>query len=335
MKKYYYHSSLVLILILALALSGCGSGGGGGGGTTTPTPTPPPVGYTPGQSSTCTVGGVSFNIHYVPAVASFPTGPDDSGTGSVSNAYWMAETEVTYQLWDAVYDWAIDAARGANQYYFQNIGVMGDGTGDTNQHPVTTVNWRDAIVWCNALTECYNAQNGTSLTCVYTYSSAIVRDSRDSNATACDGVTANAAAKGFRMPTCMERELAARYRGSDSTNAILSNGIYWTKGNSASGATADCLNEVATGAVAWHILNSSSSTHPVGQKTANTLNLYDISGNVWEWCVDAYSVPYRVRCGGGWDNYAAFLMVGYIGDAYYGYPSYAYFSLGFRPVRTE
>jgi formylglycine-generating enzyme len=325
MIKKLFPYSLMVILILAITLSGCG--GGNSRGTT----------YTPGQSSTCTVGGVSFNIHYVPAAASFPTGiVDNVGTGSVSKAYWMAETEVTYQLWDAVYDWAIDAARGANQYHFQNIGVMGDGTGDTNQHPVTNVSWRDVIVWCNALTEYYNAQNGKSLTCVYTYSSAIVRDSRDSNATTCDGVTANAAAKGFRLPTSMEWELAARYRGSDSTNAILSNGIYWTKGNSASGATANYSNAAATGAVAWYSLNSSSSTHPVGQKTANTLNLYDISGNVWEWCFSwypGYEGSGRVVRGGSWYDVANVLQLGYVDFVY---PNYALGGdLGFRPVRTE
>ena len=315
--------SLMAILILATVLSGCGIGGHG------------PTGYTPGQSSICTVGSVSFNIHYVPAAASFPTGTDDLGTGSVSNAYWMAETEVTYELWVAVYDWATDAARGANQYHFQNIGEMGDGglmggTGYTNQHPVTNVSWRDAIVWCNALTEYYNAQNGTSLACVYTYSSAIVRDSSDANATACDGVTDNAAAKGFRLPTSMEWELAARYRGSDNTNAILSNGIYWTKGNSASGATADCFDNAATGAVAWWAVNSGSSTHPVKGKTPNTLGLYDMSGNVMEFCFDIFSSLDRVSRGQSWMN--SNLQVGATNSDT---PDYTNFDQGFRPVRTE
>lgn len=309
--KKLFPISLMVILILAITLSGCG--GGGGGGTT-----PPP--------------SVSFDIRYVPSAASFPTGTDNLGTGSVSNDYWMAETEVTYELWAAVYNWATDVARGANQYHFQNVGAMGDETGNTVQHPVTTINWRDAMVWCNALTEYYNAQNGTSLTCVYTYSSAIVRDSRDSNATACDGVIANVAAKGFRLPTSMEWELAARYRGSDSINAILSNGIYWTNGNSASGATADYSNVATTGAVAWYCTNSGSSTHPVKGKTPNTLGLCDMSGNVWEWCFDIYSGSDRVERGGCWSSEESYLQVG---GVIYGSPVMANYYLGFRPVRTQ
>ena len=324
MKKYYYHSSLVLTLVLALTLSASGVVG-----STTLT-------YTPVQPLTHIVGGVSFNINMrsVPA-ASFPTGTNDLGTGSVSNAYWMAETEVTYQLWDTVYDWAIDAARGANQYHFQNSGVMGDGLGRTNQHPVTNIYWRDAMVWCNALTEYYNARNGTSLTCVYT-SSAIVRDSRDANAAVCNSVTANAAAKGFRLPTSMEWELAARYRGSNSTNAILRNGIYWTKGNSASGATADSSNAAATGAVAWYGLNSGSSTHPVGQKIANALGLYDMSGHVWEWCFSFWSAERpndRMKRGGSYLNPADAQQLGAAG--YGGITSEASHNLSFRPVRTK
>jgi len=64
--------------------------------------------------------------------------------------------------------------------------------------------------------------------------------------------------------------------------------------------------------VAWYVGNSESKTHPVGDKSPNELGIYDMSGNVWEWCQDTYK-PYpcdsetiaessnRVFRGGGWD----------------------------------
>ena len=151
------------------------------------------------QKVTYTADGVSFFMAYVPGGLTFPTGVNDDGTATVSNSYQIGETEVTYELWYKVYAWATDAARGSDRYYFANAGLKGsDGdAGKSTQHPVTTVNWRDSMVWCNALTEWYNAQKGTSYECVYTYSSAIIRDSRDANATACDGAVANSTAKGF------------------------------------------------------------------------------------------------------------------------------------------
>jgi hypothetical protein len=95
---------------------------------------------------------------------------------------------VTYQLWSTIYTWATDNARGANKYTFANPGSRGGHIDDTITYkvftsghgtdPVTTINWRDAIVWCNALTEYYNAQNKTSLGCVYKDTGGnVIRDS--------------------------------------------------------------------------------------------------------------------------------------------------------------
>jgi sulfatase modifying factor 1 len=307
--KTYFPCRFPAMLIPALALFSCI-------GPTSPTDN---------RTLIDTVGGVSFTMHLVPAAASFPTGIDDTGTGAVDAAFWMAETEVTYQLWEAVYLWATDDDRGTDQYHFQNAGMKGNSADATDQHPVTLINWRDVMVWCNALTEYDNVQNGGGLACVYTYNGAVVRDAGNANATACDNTVAAGASGGFRLPTSMEWVLAARYR----------DGSTWTPGSYASGAAATWTDAAATQAVAWYIENSGGVMHQVGQKNANALRLYDMSGNVDEWCADAitgYGNLIRPLIGGSWNITAEWLQLGH--DNVIAETNYATSSTGFRLARN-
>jgi sulfatase modifying factor 1 len=336
MKRFCFYSSMA-ILLLAAVLSGCGGGSNNGNPSTTSNPptTNPPTAFSIAESLVPGATGLSF-----------PTGTNDSGVcTTVTYPYYMAQKEVTYQLWSTVKTWAT-----ANGYIFAHSGSCGGYidaityTGGTytsgrETDPITEISWRDAVVWCNALTEYYNAQNGTSLNCAYTSGGTPIRDSKNSTATI-DGLTDDGhTAKGFRLPTGNEWELAARYRGNDSINTVSGySNPYFTKGNSASGATAAYTDTDASQAVSWYNANSGYSTHPVGQKTANALGIYDMSGNISEFCFDLYSAggwSARYIRGHCWTDSPISLEIG-IGSNNNMMDFYdCNYTVGFRPVRTQ
>jgi formylglycine-generating enzyme required for sulfatase activity/TolB-like protein len=180
--------------------------------------------------------------------------------------------------------------------------------GTGDNYPMYCVSWREAVEYCNKL----SLKEG--LTPAYRGSG--------------DAITCDFNASGYRLPTEAEWEYAAK--GGNKDYMVFE----YSGGNSPD-------------AVAWYSGNSGNSTHPVGTKQPNSLGLYDMSGNVWEWCWDWYgsygggsqtdprgasSGTYRVVRGGSW-NYAAAGVRS--ADRDYGAPSNRYNDLGFRLVRPQ
>lgn len=269
----------------------------------------------------------------------FPAGSGDTWIEEAENPFWIAEEQVTYALWFEVKSWA-----EANGYVFANPGREGsrgpkdnefeDGTLPSGRkyEPVTRINWYDAIVWCNALSQYMDLKP------LYTMMGSVVKNAQELTEADAHVDVEVRSGNGFRLPLTEEWELASRYKGSDSSHGAIEHpegsGQFWTPGRYASGATDDHNNEEATMAAAWYRDNSDidgagNKTQPVGQKpeNGNSLGLYDMSGNVDEWCFSRSRADERSRLGGHFRSMSRTIGVGY----YYGsFPSRIENFIGFR-----
>ena len=222
-------------------------------------------------------------------------GTFNNGTSNVTvSSFYLDKYELTQADYQAV--------MGSNPSRF----------GGNPNHPVENVSWFNAIEYCNrrsileGLTPCYSY--GTFGTSPDNWPSGW-----DTSSANHSNVICNWSANGYRLPTEAEWEFAAR--GGNQTHNYIYSGS----------------NTI--GSVAWYSRNNDPyGTKPVGGKLANELGLYDMIGNVWEWCWEIYSGFYRVTRGGSWDDDANYCTVSY--RVSYS-ATYSYNYLGFRVCRSS
>ena len=152
------------------------------------------------------------------------------------------------------------------KFYFEILNET-PSTFKGNYRPVETVTWKDAVRFCNSLSErmdleiCYLIDN--------------------------ENIVFNSKADGYRLPTEAEWEYACKAE----TTGIRYNDL---------------------DLIAWYKENAQNKTHYVGEKAPNQWGLYDMLGNVWEWCTDIYDETiygsYRIFRGGGWFDEARSVM---------------------------
>jgi formylglycine-generating enzyme required for sulfatase activity len=209
----------------------------------------------------------------------------------ITQAFYLGAAPVTQGQYRAV--------TGANPSEFK-------GSDDL---PVESVSWDEAVAFCNKLSE------REGLKPFYQFDQF--------------GRLAQSGGEGYRLPTEAEWEYACR-AGSPTRYSF--------------GDDAGSLGEFA-----WYEANSDDEAHPVGQKRPNAWGLYDMHGNVWEWCEDGYEKNYyakspgvdplgpswaadRVFRGGSWRGYPQFCRAAYR-DGFT--PSDRFHARGFRLVRVQ
>ena len=217
------------------------------------------------------------------------------------SAFYMGKYEVTKEEWDAVRTWGL--ANG----YTDLLAGNGSSVSKGANHPVHSISWYAMVKWCNARSQ------KEGLTPCYTVSGAIYKTAPDSAAVVCNWLT-----NGYRLPTEAEWEKAARGGVVGKNFPWGTDTITHSQANYCSTTYYPYDVSPTRGFHPTYAVGGYPYSSPVGSFAPNGYGLYDMAGNMWEWCWDwhgSYSVgsqtdprgastgSSRVIRGGSWSGH--------------------------------